>query len=238
MKEKLCKHCGLVKPASAFSPQKDRPCGLSGWCKECRAQKNQTYRKQHPHEPKQPTTNGLLCNVCGTELIGQQKNVCPDDECRKEWARRYDRELHAERKPMKERRCKECSKLFISEYGDKRRTFCSDKCSAKHGKRISKAVRRTRLRGADDNRIERVDPLFICERDGWRCYLCGIKTPRRLRGTCEPNAPEVDHVVPVARGGSHTEDNLKCCCRRCNHEKSDRMLGELSVTVTIQQRLI
>lgn len=56
----------------------------------------------------------------------------------------------------------------------------------------------------------------ILERDGWRCQLCGIDTPKELRGTYKPNAPEVDHVIPKARGGGWDEANLRCVCHVCN----------------------
>lgn len=241
MNVKFCKHCGLVKSASSFAPQKDRPCGLSGWCKECRNLETKRKRDAAPKKPKQPrkrTVNGRLCSVCGTELVGRQKNVCSDNECGLEYKRRKSYQYDSAKKVIKTRKCKECGEQFTSEYGNKRRYFCSDECGDRHNGRVAKSVRRVRMRGDDGRMIESIDPFFILERDGWRCYLCGVKTPKRLRGTCEPNAPEVDHVVPVARGGSHTEDNLRCCCRRCNQAKSDRALGDMQLTVSVQLRLV
>jgi hypothetical protein len=96
--------------------------------------------------------------------------------------------------------------------------------SFKAAKRKAKARRRAIERGA---RAERFDPFEIFDRDGWRCHLCGIRTPKRLRGTYEDNAPELDHVVPLAAGGEHTRRNCACSCRRCNIAKADRPLGQL-----------
>ncbi|WP_180033364.1 HNH endonuclease [Acinetobacter sp. YH12233] len=70
---------------------------------------------------------------------------------------------------------------------------------------------------------ENVNPDFILERDKYRCYICGIKTPKKLRGTFEDNAPEVDHIIPLSKGGLHVESNLRCACRKCNGLKSDRV---------------
>ena len=70
---------------------------------------------------------------------------------------------------------------------------------------------------------EAISPDFILERDKYRCYICGIKTPKRLRGTYEDNAPEVDHIIPLSKGGLHVESNLRCACRKCNGLKSDRV---------------
>jgi len=48
-------------------------------------------------------------------------------------------------------------------------------------------------------------------RDRNRCQYCGGKFP-----TSELN---LDHVVPLSRGGKSTWDNVVCCCVRCNSRK-------------------
>ncbi|MEU4726553.1 HNH endonuclease [Nonomuraea dietziae] len=47
-------------------------------------------------------------------------------------------------------------------------------------------------------------------RDRERCYLCG--KPGRI----------VDHITPVAEGGSWDLSNLACICDACHHLKSQR----------------
>lgn len=42
------------------------------------------------------------------------------------------------------------------------------------------------------------------DRDGWTCHICGEEAPRELRGTMRWNAPELDHIIPLSAGGSHT----------------------------------
>jgi len=37
----------------------------------------------------------------------------------------------------------------------------------------------------------------------------------------------LDHVVPRARGGTNTWDNVVVACLRCNNKKADRLLSEL-----------
>jgi 5-methylcytosine-specific restriction endonuclease McrA len=71
--------------------------------------------------------------------------------------------------------------------------------------------------------VETVNLLHVLERDNWTCMICGAPTPRHLRGTYEPNAPEVDHIIPVSKGGEHSYRNTQCACRRCNGLKSDAM---------------
>lgn len=98
------------------------------------------------------------------------------------------------------------------------RRMCSE-CKAEARRkqvRIAKAARRARIKG---RRRDPIDPIAVFERDGWRCYLCGDETPRFLRGTQEPSAPELEHKVALANGGTHTWDNVACSCRACNQAK-------------------
>lgn len=56
----------------------------------------------------------------------------------------------------------------------------------------------------------------ILRRDGHRCQYCG-RTDVTLT---------VDHVVPKARGGMDSWENLVCACTHCNNKKGYRTLNE------------
>lgn len=92
-------------------------------------------------------------------------------------------------------------------------------------KKMEKSIRRMKERTA----AERIDPLAVFARDKWKCRLCGVKTPQRLRGSYEPNAPELDHIIPLAIGGEHTWANVQCACRRCNGLKGAKAQGQLGL---------
>lgn len=61
-----------------------------------------------------------------------------------------------------------------------------------------------------------------------RCYWCRRSVPKGQR--------EIDHIVPLAKGGPHTEWNLCCACQSCNARKSAKdpfvfsSQGELAFT--------
>jgi 5-methylcytosine-specific restriction endonuclease McrA len=57
----------------------------------------------------------------------------------------------------------------------------------------------------------------VFARDGARCQYCGSA------------AESIDHVVPRARGGTHTWENVVAACRPCNVRKRDRLLHETSM---------
>lgn len=94
---------------------------------------------------------------------------------------------------------------------------------AKHG-RVRKHRERAKRYGVP---YEPVNPIAVFDRDGWRCQLCKVKTPKRLRGTFEPNAPELDHIVPMSAGGEHSYRNTQCSCRKCNIAKSSTPRGQM-----------
>lgn len=59
----------------------------------------------------------------------------------------------------------------------------------------------------------------VMQRDDFACQLCG-KT--RADGV----KLEVDHKVPVSKGGSDRMENLWTLCNICNSGKSDKLLGQ------------
>ena len=74
---------------------------------------------------------------------------------------------------------------------------------------------------------EDVDAIEIFKRDKWHCKACGCETPKELRGTRKPNAPELDHIIPLYLHGPHTKANLQCLCRACNSKKGAKFEGQL-----------
>jgi len=58
----------------------------------------------------------------------------------------------------------------------------------------------------------------VYARDDYRCQYCGTEfDSARLT---------FDHVVPVARGGLKTWENIVTCCIECNRRKGDRLPEE------------
>lgn len=52
----------------------------------------------------------------------------------------------------------------------------------------------------------------VLARDGWTCAYCGVCSRRRA---------QVDHIRPVAAGGTDDMANLTCLCAYHNRVKSD-----------------
>jgi hypothetical protein len=52
----------------------------------------------------------------------------------------------------------------------------------------------------------------VYQRDGHRCCKCG-----------NDNNLEIDHIIPISKGGKSNMDNLQTLCHSCNVEKGSRL---------------
>jgi len=122
------------------------------------------------------------------------------------------------------KQCIGCGKKYIQTH--KSQNYCSNTCSRKTNRKKGKRKRRKRLK---EIKSDTYTPYQIAMRDKKKCKLCGTKTPWSLRGTINDNAPEIDHIVPLSKGGFDTLDNVQLLCRKCNREKSNSLIGQASL---------
>lgn len=174
------------------------------------------------------------CDYCH-EPMGDAKGL-RHAECSAAQKRVYASRLYVTRRITlgcgTARPCAVCGVLFTPPYSRGPKTLCSDQCRAsakQRHRRIGKSKRRAAARNG-----ERIDPLEVFARDHWRCQLCGVATPIRLRGTTHGRAPELDHVMPLALGGQHTWANVQCACRNCNTAKGATALGQFGLPMPRQ----
>ena len=59
---------------------------------------------------------------------------------------------------------------------------------------------------------------YIKKRDNYTCCICGNSVEK------EPNLLlEIDHIIPISKGGLTEESNLQTLCWKCNRAKSDKL---------------
>ena len=61
----------------------------------------------------------------------------------------------------------------------------------------------------------------VFKRDSFKCQYCGRSAPDVIL--------EVDHIVPVAEGGTNDPLNLVTSCRDCNRGKSAKLLSDTTI---------
>ncbi len=102
---------------------------------------------------------------------------------------------------------------------------CSDACSRRNEKEMRKIAfdrYKTRKRGAF---VKNVFRRKVFEADGWKCHICRKPIKRDAKAP-HPLSPTIDHVIPLAKGGTHEPGNCRAAHFRCNSLKSDRTAGD------------
>lgn len=138
--------------------------------------------------------------------------------------------------------CKECDRARIharrqahlEEHRARDRAYAAARPTGFHATRAREYYSRNRAaiisyqlwrhamkRAPSGERIKR-DAIF--ERDGGRCRMCGCDL------TVLP-VWHLDHIVPLALGGTHEWANLQALCRPCNSSKGARLEGQIALPV-------
>lgn len=218
---KACAQCSAM-----FSPKERRNPGARFCSRACASRWQKAVAGQ--------TLDPRSCGTCGATYKPVQRD---QRYCGRECIRQADRPL----KIFAPTACPGCSAVFVPmpTRAALPSLYCSDSCR-EQARRDAKAKyraghwrdwagstghrKRARHYGTQYEPIKRVE---VFDRDGWRCGLCGTQTPRHLMGSCDDRAPELDHIVPLSRGGDHLKRNVRCACRRCNRLKYNRTDMEL-----------
>lgn len=66
-------------------------------------------------------------------------------------------------------------------------------------------------------RYERVDRFKVYSKAKYRCYLCRVVVMVTMKPI--PTQASLDHFIALCKGGDHTYENVRCCCRKCNMDK-------------------
>ena len=217
-----CLCCGDVFQYSQSRGRRRKFCSLK--CKDRYwGERKPRYRKSRKPQ---------LCKTCNVEFTPLRKSYgfCSDTCSAEKQQERYI-EVIKRRKPKNEktaldipRVCVWCEDEFIAYHSQQK--LCSTECRKHYKNRgPSNAAQNAKRRGVRAN-ASNIDPLKIFWRDKWKCRCCGCNTPKKLRGTYEDNAPEIDHIVPISKGGEHKPENVQLLCRKCNIQKSDRIEGQ------------
>lgn len=205
MPDIYCSHCQQTKTAEAFAPSQQKS---GAWCRDC-------YRSWYVDR-----SGGLVqrsCDQCGAEMSCTGRRASePSVFCSRACKDRHrkDRDISARlaaKAEMPSRRCPHCGDELTPRHRADA-VFCSERCNQAAHNATRKASWKV------GSRQERVSRAYIVERDGSRCHLCGKH--------CCADEIHLDHVIPLARGGSHSPENIRVACAPCNLSKRDRARGE------------
>lgn len=119
--------------------------------------------------------------------------------------------------------CATCGKTFKGTHNAR---YCSKRChnramnERRFGKFGSHKIR-AECYGVEYDKTITLEKLY--KRDGGICQICGepCDWDDTTWGLIGPNHPSIDHIVPFAKGGSHTWGNVQLAHHMCNSIKGD-----------------
>lgn len=157
------------------------------------------------------------CKYCSDEFeVGERRIFCSEECSNKQ-------EELEKKKRWRFKKCKYCERWHYRY----KSVYCSENCSTKAKRlydelRKSERLERARKNGQFDADI---DIYKLIERDGGHCYLCGDDVLFACHYN-DPKYPTIEHVIPIAKGGTHSWGNVKVACRECNTRKSTTLIDD------------
>jgi len=239
-----CKECGVERSEDDFRTRT----GLCGRCysscricgeprgrsdaraRLCDAHAQEAWRLKRPKK---------LCALCGSQSDGKLgparcadcRGICGKcgdafkpggrcQRCRAEFQRlnyRRSNGIPVDAGPAES--CRECGGELSAAANHRNVTMTRKYCSTACRNRSKCRRRRVQRAGRPFEHYAAAD---VFERDGWVCRICE-KPIDRSSSWPEPWSASIDHVVPIAAGGSDVPGNVQAAHFRCNILKGDKV---------------
>ena len=160
-----------------------------------------------------------MCRTCDKRFVisqGKYKLFCCED-CR---SANMAHRRHVARSRI--HGCVVCGAAYVGVSW----VYCSEICRKKKEKqqrRIDRARRAARMSARKRGWIidaEPIDPLAVFDNCLWLCGICGERVDHKQRMP-HPLGAEMDHVVPLSKGGQHVRKNVQLTHSVCNNAKRD-----------------
>jgi hypothetical protein len=124
--------------------------------------------------------------------------------------------------------CVECGNtVWVDQHAQKK--YCSVACSVRSNRKTDKTKAKRRQAKRNRDHIKRtkgigdmIDIVEVMKRHKKRCCNCNTLCVKP-EGYNWPNEANIDHILPVSKGGLHIWSNVQLLCRRCNIAKSDNV---------------
>jgi len=239
---KKCSKCKLHKDPADFYVSKNAKDGRRGRCRSCCAEdnleayhKNEEYNRQRVKEYY--INNTEKCIVASKRWYYDPKNANTIKNTRRQYRQKN-------RKRMLEQLV-----IYQCEHVDELRDYRYDKYWSNpelYRKRSRESFSYSTLRKwREENREKYL--LQKAHRRALKMNCKGVCTAEQLKeriafygGKCaycvSGKFESIDHVIPLARGGTNWPSNLRPCCRKCNSSKGARPLSQFLATLKMRHQ--
>lgn len=209
---KTCTKCEINKPVSEFYRRRN---GYKSSCKRClylaskdqRAKfrrENATHVKRQKSEEYQRHKDDYIARAAKWSLANSEKSRTIKDR----WYRK-NRDAFLRKCADRHRDNPEKLRQRVKAWRKKN-----------PGKRRAQSAKRRAQVISPSGASKDVKAFYehVAQADRIRCYWCNRLVKKSHR--------QVDHIVPLARGGQHAVINLCCSCSTCNNRKHAKTAAE------------
>lgn len=210
METKICRKCNIEQPISEYRVETRNTIKkgvVSYHRKDCKTCEKEYMRNRYKSDPEHII-----------EIVRRHARKYPDrtkerlakwQKSHREHCLNYSRnynEANREKRQAYHEANREKRKAYNREY------------ARNHPHGVQEKQARRRARKSKVSFDARVSRKKVIERDNSTCYLC--------KKILERTEIVFDHVLPIARGGAHSFENLKVSCALCNARKGAKTLEE------------
>lgn len=190
---KICTACKTEKSLSDFSTKIAETGLLQSKCKACCASYAKDYRAKNPEK------------ISALNRAWSIANPGKSAERSRAW-----RDANPGRPAANDKAYREANKEIIAK---KKRAWEI----ANHETYLAAKRRRRSRKAGAEGKHNGGDVSFIFSAQRGLCANCKIKLNKSGK-----NKYHVDHIMPLAKGGSNWPSNLQCLCPTCNLRKNDK----------------
>lgn len=218
--KRCCTLCSSEKPLTDFVKDKFKPSGYRYQCKSCENARRRGnpkrlarelaryYRERAQHQARRKASYEAQRETA----LEKQKEYY---EANRDAILGYQKQYRADNK--------EAKRDYNRAYGEvnRERIARQKREYAEQNPEVVKNSRRNRyarIRGATGSHTAG-DVKSKYDEQGGECYWCAVP----LDGDYQ-----VDHIIPISKGGGNGPGNICCSCQRCNNAKYNKMPWEFS----------
>lgn len=207
-----CSACGETKPLEHFNRRSSAKDGRQSRCRSCEARASQDWRRANADR------------VVANNRRWRQENPGTADTATRRWRQENEERYKAAKALWQERnrdRRLERARQDRAANPDKYRSALAA-WKVANPERVREYQRKRRAAGYG-GALGKVDAEIAWLRDGGACGLCGLPIDHALSWP-DPESASLDHILPLAKGGMHDQDNVQWAHLVCNLRKGARSL--------------